>query len=349
MGGGSSRRKQPNVAFPQLPQYPQYPPTGILLPPPRPASPVMSGIGGPSTLNRKQLRQYEDAQRTIQNFQSQMQQGRAPSPRSYSGPPIVNASGPSYGSPYPPSQPPPMPYGGGRSITPPPSYAPPAYPPPSPILQRLAGNAAYPYQPTNPFGPAGYRDSDYAAVANISGLNPADVALLHREYLNLTRGGANKIDRVVFRQLLREALLDANNENIDRAIENIFVAIDRNRDGFIDFPEFVGAFRDVLRTGAHDPHSFLAQYGVPETLANSIQTNVATPIYLGQANACNSSQPQIISLPSTNIQQAPLVYNGSTPLVLSLDANQSPYIVNTQGQSFSGQTNALQCVPLPIL
>ena len=158
----------------------------------------------------------------------------------------------------------------------------------------------------------GFRETDYAAVANISGLNPSDVALLHREYVNLTRGGTNKIDRVVFRQLLRESMIEANNENIDRAIENIFVHIDRNRDGFIDFPEFIGAFRDLIRGNSLDPLNSLAQTFLP----------AAPP-------------------PA----QTPMVYNGPNPLVVSLDQNSSPYVINSPIQTSS----ALQCVPLPMI
>ncbi|CAF0773373.1 unnamed protein product [Adineta ricciae] len=336
MGGGSSRRKQPIVPLPSLPNYPQQypPPSSVLLPPPRPASPVMTGLTGPSSLNRRQLRQYEEAQRTIQNLQSQMYRGRSPSPRSYGGPPLVNASGPSYGAPYPLS-PPPLFYGGNR----------PGTPPPSPILHRMS----YPYPHASPFGYRGYRDSDYAAVANISGLNPADIALLHREYLNLTRGGLTKIDRVVFRQLLREALVDANNENIDRAIENIFIAIDRNHDGFIDFPEFVGAFRDVLRTDTYDCNSCLGQYGFPEAFSSLIHGNIANSACIQQPSISALAQPQIISLPPTTIQQTPAICNSSPPIVISVDSNQSPCVVNTQGQCLSGQVGDLQCAPWSIM
>lgn len=332
MGGNSSRRKQPTAPFPQIPQYPTPLP---LLPPMRPPSPMPMAIGGPPTLNRKQQRQYEEAQRTIQNLQNQLQQARATGPMPYAGPPIVNAQGPNSGR-YSPS----VPYRGSP---------PPQYPPPSPLIQRLSNVPPYPVPPS-PFGPGGYRDSDYASVANISGLNPADIALLHREYLNLTRGGATKLDRVVFRQLLREALVEANNENIDRAIENIFVAIDRNRDGFIDFSEFVGAFRDVLKSGHNDPQSFLAQYGFPDVINSSA---CSQPCGSTSFTPCNSysSQPQLVSIaPPCNTQQAPLIYGNASPLVISLDAaNQSPYIVNAQGQSLSAQPTAVQCVPLPIV
>ncbi len=338
MGGALSRPKQPTAPYSQYappggaysPPGGAYPPSGGAYPPyniSRPGSPNMSGPGGPSSLNPKQLKQLEQANRTIQNLQGQMQRGGGYGAPPYGGPPIMN----------PPS---PIPYGNAPNASQPQSYS-----PPSPLLQRITGQAPYAYQQQqSPFGPAGYRDSDYAAVANISGLNPADIALLHKEYLNLTRGGLNKIDRVVFRQLLREALLEANNENVDRAIENIFISIDRNRDGFIDFPEFVGAFRDVLRSGTPDTQSYMAQYGLSDIINQQARANSA---YVCQP-ITPTQQPQVISLASPATQQTPFVYNGSSPLVISLDSNQSPYICNTQGQAITAQATPLQCIPLPI-
>jgi hypothetical protein len=299
MGIGGSRRPTANTPIPQY-----SPPYNIS----RPGSPLMSNMGGTPPLNSRQQQKLNDAYQTIQNYQNQM------SMMQRGGPPIMN-----------PQQ---MPYN---------SMNPNTYPPPSPLLQRLSGQSPYSYQQQVPITPGGYRDTDYAAVANIAGLNPTDVALLHREYMNLTRGGYNKLDRVVFRQLLREAMIEANNENIDRAIENIFVSIDRNHDGFIDFPEFIGAFRDILKGPLSDPQNYLSQQAIPTLINEQIRSNSQPVTYLQQ------SLPQVISIPSSNVQQSPLVYNGATPLVISLDANQSPYVVNSQGQS-----GGLQCVPLPI-
>jgi hypothetical protein len=282
-------------------------------------------MGNASPLNQRQLRKLDEANRTILNLQNQvaaMQRGSGPGIPSfpYGGPPIMNPS---------------LPYPGSPMM----SQA--SYPPPSPLLQRLTGQSSYPYAQKMAIAGDGYRDTDYAAVANIAGLNPGDVALLHREYISLTRGGMNKLDRVVFRQLLRDAMIEANNENVDRAIENIFVSIDRNHDGFIDFPEFVGAFRDTLKGVPIDPQSYLAQYAVPELINEQIRGNsniIPQPFtFLQQPQ----SSGQVFSIPSSNIQQTPLVYNGGSPLVISLDSNQSPYI----GQ----QPGALQCIPLPIM
>jgi len=333
MGSNISRPKQPNVPIPRY--YPQGPPTPPMsgFPPyniSRSPSPLMPGMVDPTTLNRRQQRKLQEAQRTInglQNEMAMMQRGRmgTPPPMPYGPPPMP------YGPPSMPYGPPPMPY--SRS----PTMGRPSYPPPSPILRRYSGYHPYPQQ--MPMGQGAYRDSDYAAVANIAGLNPADIALLHREYTNLTRGGTSKIDRVVFRQLLREAMVEANNENVDRAIENIFISIDRNHDGFIDFPEFVGAFRDILRGVPNDPQQFSASHGLPDLIndqfrGNSFSSNICYP---------TQSSGQIISIPSSSVQQSPLIYNGASPLVLSLDSNQIPYTINSQGQS-----TALQCMPLPI-
>lgn len=309
MGGGLSRNKKSKAA---LPPYGQ---PGSSIPPyniSRPSSPSMAGVGGPgsSPYTRKQQRELEDAYRKIQKLQTQiaMQSGGG----YMGGPPITNLPPPILYSSSPTNQ-----IGG--------------YPPPSPLLQRFVGQSSFPYQQQIPMGNIGIRDTDYAAVANISGLNPNDVALLHREYINLTRGGTNKLDRVIFRQLLREAMIEANNENVDRAIENVFVSIDRNHDGFIDFPEFIGAFRDILKGSLNDPQSYLSQNALPNLLINEqlrANSNVLSPL--------------------SHIQQSPIVYNGTNPLVISLDSNQTPYAINSQGQSIMTQPTSLQCVPLPI-
>jgi hypothetical protein len=298
MGIGQQSRPQPTVPIPQYPQqgpvYPQPPPYNIS----RPVNPVMPVGDDMAMLNRKQIKQLEEANRTIQNLQNQMaamQRSGMGTPPFYGDSPLMNAQN--------------------------------SYPPPSPLLQRFSGYSQYPYQQQMPFGGGGaYRDTDFLAVANIAGLNPADVALLHREYMSLTRGGMNKIDRVVFRQLLREAMIEANNENIDRAIENIFVGIDRNRDGFIDFPEFIGAFRDLLKG---------YQNALPDLINDQIRGNSFNPQLL--------SSGQITSIPSPITQQSPIVYNGPSPLIIPLDLNQSPY-----GTNFQGQPSSLQCIPLPI-
>lgn len=193
--------------------------------------------------------------------------------------------------------------------------------PPSPLLNSGVGRSS-PFQ--QPFGSL-YRDNDYTSLANIAGLNQSDVALLHREFLNLTRGGTNKMDRVVFRQLLRESLIEANNENIDRAIENIFISIDRNRDGFIDFSEFVGAFRDILRSQTNDP---IVQFGQKAlTDLNNERGRYGQQF--------NQGLPSFVSGPQNSV-----VYNGPSPLVLSVDSN-------SQGQSTFGNALPLQCYPIP--
>lgn len=275
---------------------------------------MYGGARSASPLSAKQQRDLEQATRIIQNLQNQvapMQRGSAggaPLYPPYDGPPIINQQ--------------------------------PSYRPPSPLLQQLTGQGSY--------NSGGYRDSDFVAVANIAGLNPVDVALLHREYAGLTRGGTNKIDRVVFRQLLRDVMIEANHESVDRAIENMFIAIDRNRDGFIDFPEFVGAFRDVLKGNTPGMQNYLPQSSAfTDTLNEQLRANVIGPnISSGLMNYIGPSSPagQSLSFVPNSLQQAPLVYGGAGagPLVISLDSNQSPYIVNNQGQPL-----AMQCVALP--
>ncbi|CAF1393544.1 unnamed protein product [Rotaria sordida] len=305
MGTSSSRRTSPQMPIPQYP--PPYNPSLPYGGPPM-IPPYNTGVGNVSPpLSRKQRQKLDEAYRTIQSLQGRM----------------------------PPMQP-------GTGMAPPRPSSPNYSGPPlmnlsqvSPALQRAYGQY--------PSGALGYRDSDYGAVANIAGLNPADVAILHKEYVNLTRGGRNKLDRVVFRQLLRDVLIDANNENIDRAIENIFVSIDRNRDGFIDFPEFVGAFRDVLRGDPNDPQSYLIPPGLPDYINEPVRTNIVNAPFVCQP------APQLISMPSASIQQSPLVCSSSTaPLLFSFDSNQSPCVASMQGQQMIGQPTALQCLPMPI-
>jgi hypothetical protein len=290
MGSGNSARTPPRTPFPQYSPPGGAPPQYNIS---RPPSPVNPGYAGGSPLTRKQEQKLVEAQRTIQSLQQQMaSMQRSPSPMPYNSPPII---GPGSG-----------------------------YPPPSPILQHYSRQSLHNPQP--PGGLGGHQGMDYAAVANIAGLNPIDIALLHREYVNLTRGGINKIDRVIFRQLLRESLVEANNENIDRTIENIFVSIDRNCDGFIDFPEFVGAFRDVLKGNSPDPLNFFSQNNFPN---EQYGANPANSGIIQQALSY-MQQPQAggqgYSMPSMGTQQSPMIYSGPSPLVIPLDQNPSQYM-----------------------
>lgn len=296
---------------------PSVPPPRYSPPPPGnafPTYPYNSASGYPSNLSAKEQRKLADAYRTIRNFQRPM---------------YGMQRGSNIGQPSPPPSP---------SFRNPPIMN---VSQPSPVLQRAYGQ----YPPS--YGSIGYRDTDYAAVANISGLNPADIATLHREYVNLTRGGRNKLDRVVFRQLLRDVLIDANNENIDRALENIFVSIDRNHDGFIDFPEFIGAFRDILKADPSYHQPTPVPYSLQELLNEQMKSNtICTPAICQPLSYVQQSQPtaQVISIPSAGFTpQGATVYNGPAPLVLSLDANQSSF-----GTTIQGQPSNLQCLPLPM-
>ena len=306
-------------------------------------SPGISRPGAPmntSPLNRDQQLMALNQQVANLNAQvQQMQRGGAPGgyPMAYNNYPMAGG----------------MPYG---------------TPPPSPLLQHLGGGNPY----GQPGGSAVYRDTDFGAIANIAGLNPADIAILHREFLNLTRGGTGKLDRTIFRQLLRDVLLQANNEQVDRVIENMFVTIDRNRDGFIDFPEFVGAFKDVLKEKPTDPQSYFANHAYPDILSDQLRmSGVGSGISIEPISYAH--QPavsplvttgglNIVPLASTGIQQTPLVLTGGVgaatlPLqftdanapVLNLDSSQSSYVIATPGQYLITQPTALQCVPLPML
>ena len=164
MGIGASRNKTPNTPIPQYNQ------PGTALPPyniSRPASPAT---------NQRQQRQLNEAYQTIQRIQNQMAMQSGGAPIMSAPPPIPSLMGPN------------------------------SYPPPSPLLQRITGRPSYGYQQQQqqqvPVGNGVFRDTDYAAVANIAGLNPADVAILHREYVNVTRGGTNRLDRVVFSSII---------------------------------------------------------------------------------------------------------------------------------------------------
>ncbi|CAF1618335.1 unnamed protein product [Adineta ricciae] len=395
MGGISSRRRKPNTPIPS------YTPGSPGLN--RPGIPSTTGIGNPA-VNLNQQRDLVQANQTIAHLTNQinaMQRGASgamPIPQApYGGymgpggtPPSMNYGG--YMGPG--GTPPPMNYGGYMGPggtpptpmnygTPPPyPYGTPPYSPTSPALPHFGGPNPYPYHSPPIIGAGAYRDSDFAAMANIAGLNPADVALLHREFMNLTRGGINKIDRVVFRQILRDILLEANNEQVDRAIENMFVTIDRNRDGYIDFPEFIGAFKDVLKGHISDGPSYLHEDMYPDALSNQLRAaGVGSGIAARNVPLVQQVVPakqlvstgglSIVPLASTAVQQAPLICSPATtavqqvPLVcspattvqisdaaaplLTLDPDQSSYVIATPGQYLITQPTALQCTPLPIM
>lgn len=358
MGGRLSRRKKPTTPFP-----PYVPPAGTV---PGGAGISRPGIGA---VNPNQQRELMQANQTIQNLQNQL-----------------NALRGGMGTPGMPYTPYPMP---GAMGMPPMPYAAPGmmgapspYAPPSPLLQQLAGQNPFGspqlMQQQQMMGLAGskvYRDTDFAALASIAGLTPADIALLHREFLNLTQNGTGRLDRVVFRQLLRDILMEVNNENVDRAIENIFVSVDRNHDGFIDFPEFVGAFKDVLKGDMGDSRPYVSGEAVPNLLADQIRASgvgsgVSSPplAYIDQPSIPAATQlvssggMSIVPLASFGMQQQPMVLAGAAaplmataaplidanPPLLTLDPNQSSYVIATPGQYLITQPTALQCVPLPL-
>jgi hypothetical protein len=358
MGGSSSTKKKTPI--------PSYTPAGGSPGITRPGAPLNTGfntgIGPSGPINRDQQRELMQLNQTVANLNNQVQ-----ALQRSTGMGIPQAP---YGVyPSPGGIPPPMPYG-----TPPMLGQSPLGAAPSPFLQNLGGQYPYSYQQQPPMfgggsGPAAvYRDTDFASIAHIAGLNPADVAILHREFMNLTRGGASKIDRVIFRQILRDVLLQANNEQVDRVIENMFVTIDRNRDGFIDFPEFVGAFKDVLKEKPSDPQNYFSEHVFPDMLGEQLRgSGVGAGIDIQPISYIQQAQPtaqlvspgglSIVPLASTAVQQLPIVYGGATHLQISdataplitLDPNQASYVIATPGQYLITQPTALQCVPLPIM
>lgn len=346
MGGSSSRRKKTTP----IPVY--NPAAGGSPGISRPGAPIGTGVGGVNLNQQRELMQLNQTVANLNNQVQALQRG--------GGIPQVPYGG------YPGGNPPMMPYGGY------PGGAPPMMPygtPPNPMFQQAGGPYSYPPMGGG-VGAATYRDTDFGAIANIAGLNPADVAILHREFLNLTRGGATKIDRTIFRQLLRDVLLQANNEHVDRVIENMFVTVDRNHDGFIDFPEFVGAFKDVLKEKPSDPQSYFDEHVFPDILegqlrASGVGTGVASPpqqiVLMPQTQAApqlmTTGGLSVVPLASMGVQQTPLMYSGAPPLQISdaaapfltLDSSQASFVIATPGQYLITQPTALQCVPLPMM
>lgn len=364
MGSSGSRNKSPKTPIPPYSKGAGSPGINPTVVP-----------GGASAMNQQQ--QLIQANQTIAQLSNQLQTlqrgGMAPMPYGgYPTPPMGVPSMP-YGNYLPPgSGTPPIPYGGyfpQGGMPPPMPYGgvpmpgqTPGYGPPSPLFQRAGG--LYPNQQ----GMGRYRDTDFAAVASISGLEPAEVAFLYREYMNLTRNGTSKMDRTVFRQLLRDVLLEASNEHVDRAIEKMFIQIDKNHDGSIDFPEFVGAFKDVLKKGEIDPPARIIDDAIPDVLTEQLRAagigskaSSQQLVYLQQPQAAGplvtTGGLSIVPLASTGIQQIPLAYGGMSPVhisdanppLITLDPNQSSYVIATPGQYLITQPTALQCVPLPIM
>lgn len=251
MGGSSSKKKAKNTPIPNYS-------AGLN----RPVAPMNPAFGSPPPSPGAQ---------------------RPGAPMPYGGYPPPGMGGPPmpYGGYPPPGMGgPPMPYGGyyppyGGPPSPPPSpppyggYPPGGYRPPSPGPGNFGRYSPYAHI-QGAGGASGYRDTDFAAIAHIAGLDPASVAMLHREYMNLTRGGTVKMDRTVFRQLLRDILMERSNDYVDRAIESIFLTIDQNHDGYIDFPEFVGAFKDVLKQGQVSPDIY-GDSEIPGLLAQEVR------------------------------------------------------------------------------
>ena len=343
MGISSSRRKKNNLAVP-----PYSPPGG--------ASPGINrpGVGTGLPAGGDLQRQLTVANQTIQNLNNQLNNMR--------GGGMAGQNMPYGGYGYPGGSGAPLQYG-----IPPMFGQSNSYGPTGPPLQNLSGLGGNFYQPAQGPATAVYRDTDFAALASIAGLSSSDIALLHREYLNLTRGGSTKMDRVIFRQLLRDVLFELNNENVDRAIESIFTSIDRNRDGFIDFPEFVGAFKDVLKGSISDSQFYHQDQDYSELLAGQIRaTGVGSGVSPQGIQHVQQAQPvtqvvqsggfSMVPLSSMAIQQNPVMMNtaATVPLIdanppfLTLDPGQASYVIATPGQYLITQPTALQCVPLPL-
>lgn len=339
MGGNSSRRKK------QTP-IPTYSPPGGSPGISRPGGIPMTGMNAGGPINRDQQQELMRLNQTVANLNNQvqaLQRGGGMGSMPYSPYPISGA----------------MPYGAPPMLGPSPMGTPP-----------LGGGFPYSASPMmgGGSGPAAiYRDTDFGSIANIAGLNPADIAILHREFLNLTRGGATKIDRVIFRQILRDVLLQANSEQVDRVIEEMFVTIDRNHDGFIDFPEFVGAFKEVLKDKPADLQGYYPDNGMSDPLGHLLRaTGVGAGIDMQPMSYVQQAQPtqlmttgglSVVPLAATAVQQVPFMYGGASPFQISdasapfltLDPSQSSYVIATPGQYLITQPTALQIVPLPMM
>ncbi|CAF1054912.1 unnamed protein product [Rotaria sordida] len=339
MGGGRSKTKNKTP-------IPPYGAGGS-----RSLAPMNTGMGGASPMSQQQ--QLMQANQTIASLNNQLQALRGGAPMPYGG------YGYSGGAP--------MPYGGyGYPGGTPMPYGTPPYRPPSPPPQNFGGYSPYGMQ-RQMAGGTGYRDTDFAAIANIAGLSPTDVALLHREYMNLTRGGTVKMDRHIIRQLLRDVLIESNNEHIDRAIENVFRSIDQNHDGFIDFPEFVGAFKDVLKGDPINQDRFIdnevSDIFTDQLRASGVGSGIGSrPVALVQqpqvaiqrAPSCRLS---IAPLASTGVQQSSMIcsripicpISDATAPLITFGSNKSSCVIATPGQYLITQPTALQCMPLPIM
>lgn len=339
MGGNSSRKKK------QTP-IPTYSPPGGSPGISRPGGIPVTGMNAAGPINSAQQQELMRLNQTVANLNNQVQA-------------LQRGGGGMPYSPYP--IPGAMPYGAPPMLGQSPMGTPPL------------GGGFSPYSPSPMFGGGGsgpaavYRDTDFGSIANIAGLNPADIALLHREFLNLTRGGATKIDRVIFRQILRDILLQTNSEQVDRVIEEMFVTIDRNHDGFIDFPEFVGAFKEVLKDKPIDSQGYYPDSGYPDLLTQQLRASgVGAGIDLQHMSYVQQAQPtqlmttgglSIVPLAASAVQQVPLMYGAASPFhisdaaapLLTLDPSQSSYVIATPGQYLITQPTALQCVPLPMM